>query len=108
MSLDGVMQGPGGPTEDTSGNFTLGGWTVPYFDEFLGRVMKDRFHCSDLSRILKFATYMTAAKCKKYIANSLLLDRLVNEKASSVKVPARAETFAEQDGVPCVWVCRVS
>ena len=30
------MQAPGGPTEDTSDNFTLGGWTVPFFDEFLG------------------------------------------------------------------------
>ncbi len=39
MTLDGVMQAPGGPEEDTSGNFKYGGWTVGYWDDFMAEVM---------------------------------------------------------------------
>lgn len=42
ISLDGVMQAPGGPEEDTSGGFKYGGWTFPYFDDFLGKVMNEQ------------------------------------------------------------------
>ncbi len=42
ISLDGVMQAPGGPEEDTSGGFKFGGWTFPYFDDFSGKAMGEQ------------------------------------------------------------------
>jgi dihydrofolate reductase len=47
LTLDGVMQAPGGPTEDTSGSFTYGGWLVPYFDPDAGQFMTEVFARAD-------------------------------------------------------------
>jgi dihydrofolate reductase len=41
VSLDGVMQAPGGPQEDTDGGFTHGGWSVGYFDEGVGQAVDE-------------------------------------------------------------------
>jgi len=43
VSLDGVMQGPGGPEEDTTGGFTRGGWLVPHVDEDFGRIVDEEW-----------------------------------------------------------------
>ena len=90
ITLDGVMQAPGGPKEDTSGGFKYGGWTVPYFDDFSGKVMSGQMK-QPFSLLLGRKTFEIFAsywphheagwpginKVKKYVAShksSLKLD----------------------------------
>lgn len=48
LSVDGVMQAPGGPQEDTSGGFAFGGWLAPYWDETSGAAVDALFKSFDL------------------------------------------------------------
>lgn len=79
LSLDGVMQAPGGPEEDTSGGFVHGGWSVGYWDDTLSQTMDEQMgHPFDL--LLGRKTYDVFASawpkidphspinsCKKYV-----------------------------------------
>ncbi|MDY0987076.1 dihydrofolate reductase family protein [Flavobacterium sp. CFBP9031] len=47
ISLDGVMQAPGGPKEDTSEGFKFGGWTVPYGDEAYNKAVQNELQPAD-------------------------------------------------------------
>lgn len=56
VSLDGVMQAPGGPTEDPTKGFKFGGWVMPYFDEVFGEEI-DRIFTDKPDLLLGRKTY---------------------------------------------------
>ena len=88
ITLDGVMQAPGGPEEDPTGGFKYGGWAAGYWDDFLGGVMDEQMAKPfDLLLGRKtyeiFAAYWPYAKsddpiagklnsAKKYVASTTL------------------------------------
>ncbi len=47
ITLDGVMQAPGGPAEDTSGGFEYGGWVAPYSDDVYNKVVQEELQPAD-------------------------------------------------------------
>jgi dihydrofolate reductase len=48
ITLDGVLQAPGGPGEDTSGGFKYGGWSAPYSDKVTGSIMQKQMKHADM------------------------------------------------------------
>src|SRR5215203_5683151 len=66
VSLDGVMQAPGGPTEDPSGGFAHGGWLPQFFDEGVGSAI-DTFFVGEYDLLLGRRTYEIFAAYWPYV-----------------------------------------
>jgi len=70
ITLDGVIQAPGGPEEDTSGGFKSGGWITSYWDEMLGKILDD-FMAKPFDLLLGRKTYEIFAAYWPYVENDI-------------------------------------
>ncbi len=119
VTLDGVMQAPGGPEEDTSGGFKYGGWTAPYTDESFGKILEKELS-APFDLLLGRKTYEIWAaywpkqtgfiadpfnKAKKYVVSDEPMDLTWNESILvNDDVAAKIKTLKEEDGpVFHVW-----
>ncbi|MDO8335283.1 MAG: dihydrofolate reductase family protein [Candidatus Saccharibacteria bacterium] len=115
ISLDGVMQAPGGPDEDVDSGFKYGGWTVPYSDEVFGGMMVEQMSMP-FDLLLGRKTYSmwsdywpknengpigaSFKKAKKYVVSSDSDLGLPWQKASLISgdVVAKLKSLKAEDG----------
>jgi dihydrofolate reductase len=79
LTLDGVMQAPGGPEEDPSGGFTHGGWSVNYWDERMGQIMDESIR-QPFDLLLGRKTYEIFAAHWPYVKGDPMADALNGAK----------------------------
>jgi dihydrofolate reductase len=114
LTLDGIMQAPGGPEEDPTGGFTSGGWSVNYWDDIMNRIMGE-YLSEPFELLLGRKTYEIFAahwpyaedepgadllnNAKKYVV-SRTLDKVDWKNSSLIKgdVVEEIEKLKEKDG----------
>jgi len=74
VTLDGVMQAPGGPEEDPTGNFKYGGWSFNYWDEMMEKAM-DEFMAKPFELLLGRKTYEIFAAHWPFIKDDPVADK---------------------------------
>ena len=93
ITIDGVMQAPGGPEEDPTGGFKHGGWVAGYFDDFLGKVM-DRQMNKPFDLLLGRKTYEIFAAHWPYVKTD---DDPVAAGINNAKKYAASKTLRKLD-----------
>jgi dihydrofolate reductase len=91
LTVDGVMQGPGTPDEDTSGGFDRGGWLVPYIDDGFGAIVDSWFRKAD-AILLGRTTY---AMMFPYWSQVSEPDNLVAEKLNGLTKYVASSTLTD-------------
>jgi dihydrofolate reductase len=89
LSLDGVMQAPGGPEEDTAGGFSHGGWTFHYSDEVMGEAIGKSFQ-TPFDLLLGRRTYDIFAAHWPYAGDEDPIARTFNSVTKYVATSSRA------------------
>ncbi len=100
VSLDGVMQAPGGPGEDPQGGFEHGGWLPQFFDEDVGDAI-DAFFGADYSLLLGRRTYDIFAAYWPYVGGEAtgigeIFDRTGKDEGEAAAI-AMGEAFTRAD-----------
>lgn len=113
MSLDGVMQAPGGSKEDEAEGFKYGGWTAPFFDDEAGKIMEEQM-AGEYDLLLGRKTYDIFAgywpthaeefwpqvnKITKYVVSKSLKDPSW-ENTKVLKNVEEIKKLKEEDGPP--------
>lgn len=94
MTLDGVAQAPGGPEEDPTGGFELGGWSVNYWDEVMGKIM-DEAMAKPFDLLLGRRTYEIFAAHWPYVKNGP--EKPAADKLNSARKYVVSKTLVKAD-----------
>src|ERR1043166_8682770 len=113
VTLDGVMQAPGGPDEDRTGGFDAGGWQMNYFDDVFGKIVLEGLNGTDflLGRRTYdiFAAYWPKAPdddpvapmmngAQKYVVSTTLEEPLTWERSHLLRDTSGVGELKAQDG----------
>jgi dihydrofolate reductase len=89
VSLDGVMQAPGGPSEDPTKGFEFGGWQLPYFDQEFGEEL-DRVFKGKFDLLLGRGTYRFSPRTGRTRLTAASRNCSTRSKNTRFRAPARS------------------